>query len=175
MDIQFILIQFIGFMACCFLIYSYYGKDTNHILIVQMISTVLFCIHYLLLGAYSGILICVYELIRDLLYYKTDLDDYVFMGSFIVYLISVLITFTSWLDIFPYGASLVDGYFLTKKKKVVLFGAIVTYASWLIYNLYVKSYALVITDVVIIVSNTYILLFKKEKKDMIMNKTSKSK
>ena len=159
MDYYFMIVQIIGFVAWILLAFSYYGKDTNWILLFQVISTILFCIHYYLLGAYSGLLICVFEVIRDYSYYKTDKDNYIFGGSVIVYIISAIITYTSILDLFPYLASTIDGFFLTKKRKVVVFGAIITYTLWLIYDLYTKSYSGAITDGIIIISNISILLF----------------
>ena len=168
MNIYFIFIQIIGFVAWVLLGLSYYRKDTDHILVFQVISTILFCLHYFLLGAYSGLLICVYEVIRDYSYYKTDKDNYIFLGSAFVYGVSAYLTFSSLLDLFPYFASLIDGFFLTKKRVIVVFGAIVTYTLWLIYDLYALSYSGAITDGIIIVSNIYILLFRKEKKDFVV-------
>ena len=171
MDLYFYFIQLIGFVAWILLAVSYYRKDTNHILVFQIISTILFCLHYLLLGAYSGLLICIYEVIRDYSYYKTDADNYIFIGSIAVYGISAYITFTSILDLFPYLASLIDGFFLTKKRKIVVLGAIVTYTLWLIYDLYAKSYSGAITDGIIIISNLYILIFRKDSDKVITSKT----
>ena len=171
MDLYFYFIQLIGFVAWILLALSYYRKDTNHILVFQIISTVLFCLHYLLLGAYSGLLICVYEVIRDYSYYRTDKDNYIFIGSVIVYIISAIITFTTILDLFPYIASMIDGFFLTKKRVIVVLGAIVTYTLWLIYDLYAKSYSGAITDGIIIISNLYILIFRKDPEKIITSKT----
>ena len=175
MDLYFIFIQIIGFIAWILLALSYYRKDTNHILVFQIISTILFCLHYLLLGAYSGLLICVYEVIRDYSYYKTDKDNYIFIGSVIVYIVSAIITFTTVLDVFPYIASMIDGFFLTKKRVVVVIGAIVTYTLWLIYDLYAKSYSGAITDGIIIISNLYILIFRKDPEKIITSKPAKIK
>ncbi len=159
MDLYFIFIQILGFVAWIILLLSYYGKDTNRILIFQVLGTVLFCLHYYLLGAFSGLLICVLEVIRDYSYYKTDKDNHIFIGSIIVYIVCSIITYTSILDLFPYVASTIDGFFLTKKRKIVVFGAMVTYTLWFIYDLYAKSYSGAITDMIIIISNLSILLF----------------
>ena len=172
MDLYFYFIQLIGFIAWLLLAFSYYRKDTNHILVFQIISTILFCVHYYLLGAYSGLLICVYEVIRDYSYYKTDKDNYIFIGSALVYAISAYVTFTSLLDLFPYIASMIDGFFLTKKRVIVVLGAIVTYTLWLIYDLYAQSYSGAITDGIIIISNIYILIFRKDEKKVIRSKTA---
>ena len=42
MDIWFVLIQMIGIIAWLMLILSYYRKDTNQILVFQIIGTVLY-------------------------------------------------------------------------------------------------------------------------------------
>ena len=159
MDLYFIFIQILGFLAWILLVLSYYRKNTNKILVFQIISTILFCVHYFLLGAYSGLLICLFEVVRDYAYYKSDKDNYIFIGSVIVYVISSIITYTSLLDLFPYLASMIDGFFLTKKKKIVVFGAIVTYTLWFIYDMYALSYSGAITDAILIMSNLSILLF----------------
>ena len=171
MDLYFYFIQLIGFVDWILLALSYYRKDTNHILVFQIISTILFCLHYFLLGAYSGLLICIYEVIRDYSYYKTDADNYIFIGNMLVYGISAYLTFTTLLDLFPYIASLMDGYFLTKKRIIVIIGAIITYTLWLIYDLYAKSYSGAITDGIIILSNLYILIFRKDPEKAIVSKT----
>lgn len=175
MDLYFLFVQVLGFIAWLLLALSYYRKDTNHILVFQIISTILFCLHYYLLGAYSGLLICIYEVIRDYSYYKTDKDNYIFIGSIAVYAISAYFTFTGWLDLFPYLASGIDGFFLTKKRKTVVWGAIVTYTLWLIYDLYALSYSGAITDAIIIISNLYILIFRKDKDKVIAGRTLKIK
>ena len=159
MDLYFLFIQLLGFLAWILLVLSYYRKNTNKILVFQIISTILFCVHYYLLGAYSGLLICAFEVVRDYSYYKTDKDNYIFIGSVIVYVVSAVVTYTTILDVFPYLASLIDGFFLTKKRKIVVFGAIVTYVLWFIYDMYARSYSGAITDAILIISNLSILLF----------------
>ena len=167
MNLYFIFIQIIGFVAWLLLGLSYYRKDTDHILVFQVISTILFCLHYFLLEAYSGLLICVYEVVRDYSYYRTDKDDYIFLGSALVYGVSAYVTFTSVLDLFPYFASLLDGFFLTKKRRIVVLGAVITYTLWFIYDMYALSYSGAITDAIIVISNIYILLFRKDSNKVI--------
>ena len=171
MDLSFYLIQLIGLIGLILLVLSYYRKDTNHILVFHILSTSLFCLHYYLLGAYSGLLICFYEVIRDYLYYRTDKDKYVYIGSVFVYLSSAYFTFTSILDLYPYIASLIDGFFLTQKRTIVIYGAVLTYSLWLLYDIYANSYSGIIADGIIILSNLYILVFKKENKNIIVSKT----
>lgn len=158
MDLNFWLIQLIGVIAWLFLIASYYRKDTNRILVFQIIATALYCLHYYLLDAYSGLFICVFETLRDYLYYRTDIDDYLFYGSIPIYLIYGYFGFGSLIDILPICSSLIDGYSLTKKRDKVVVWAIISYTSWVIYDIFVKSYSCAITDGLIVISNISILI-----------------
>ncbi len=164
MNIYFIFIQGIGLVAGVFLIFSYFRKDTNRVLSFHIISNSLDFFHYILLGAYSGGFIYLLEGIRDFLYYKTDKDKYVFIVSAIIYLLISFFSVRVWYDYLPVFASLVDGYTLTMSKKYVTIGAIISYGVWVIYNIYVFSYAGLLIDGFIFLSNICIILFVREKK-----------
>ena len=168
MEIPFWLIQVIGFVAWLILGFSYYRESTNKILVFQVLSTILFCLHYILLHAYSGLIICIFEVVRDSLYYKTDKDNSVFIASSIVYIGTCIISFMTESDLFSYEtitdlfpvlASLVDGFFLTKERNKAVFGGIISYTLWFIYDMIVMSYSGAITDAIIVISNIFILVF----------------
>ena len=159
MDLQFIFIQLIGVVAWLFLVFSYYRKDTNRILVFQITGTLLYCLLYFLLGAYSGLFICAFETLFDFGYYKTDKDKYIYILSVPIRIIGGLLTFSTLADVLPICASLTDGYTLTKKKKVVVIGAIISYTLWVIYDIFVMSISGAITDGIIVLSNLSILLF----------------
>ena len=159
MDLWFIFIQIIGIVAWLMLGLSYYRKDTDRILVFQIIGTLLYCVHYGLLGAWSGLFICACETLFDFGYYKTDKDNYIYIASIPIRIIGGLFGFQSLVDILPITASLTDGYSLTKKKKVVVIGAVISYTMWVIYDIFVMSYSGAITDGMIVLSNLSILLF----------------
>ena len=163
-DTYFIVVQLIGLEALILLVCSYFKRNTNQILVVQMLATICYALHYALLGAYSGFLICILELLRDFTYYKTNKDDYIFLFSIPIYVTFGLLTCRLFLDALPLGASLVDGYSLTKKKKWVVVGSIVSHILWIIYDYNVKSYSGVATCLVVIISDIYVLFFDKKKK-----------
>lgn len=170
MDIKDILIQLIGAVAWVFLLFSYYRKNTNQILVFQIISTSLYCVHYYFLGAYSGMLMCACSAIFDYGYYKSDKDKYIYIISIPVRVVCGAFSFKTWLDVLPIIASLIDGYMLTKEKKFVVIGAIVYYTLWVIYNISVSSYSGAILDGVLVLSNLSILLFNYN----ILNKKDKT-
>ena len=170
MEFKFIIIQIIGFVAWLFLVFSYYRKNTNKILVFQIIGTLLYCLHYFLLGAYSGLFICAFETIFDFGYYKTDKDKYIYLISIPVRIVGGLLTFGTFYDVLPILASLIDGYSLTKKKKLVVVGAVTSYTLWVIYDIFVMSISGAITDGIIVLSNLAILFFNYNilKKDDII-------
>ena len=159
LDWWFIIIQGIGIFAWIMLGLSYYRKDTDRILAFQIIGTFLYCVHYGLLGAWSGLFICACETLFDLGYYKTDKDKYIYMASIPIRIIGGMIGFSSLIDILPIAASLTDGYTLTKKKKFVVIGAVLSYTMWVIYDIFVGSYSGAVTDGLIVLSNLSILFF----------------
>lgn len=161
-DISFWFVQLIGIIAWLLIVLSYYRKDTNKILVFQIISTVLWCVHYYLLGAYSGLFICVFEVFRDSLYYKTDKDDIIFIASVPVYVLYGILSYSGFLELLPIFSSTIDGFTLTKKKKIVVFGAVVSYTLWVIYDLAVESYSGALTDGIVVLSNLSILFFDKD-------------
>jgi len=154
-------VQLLGLLAWLVLLLSYYRKDTNRILIFQIIATVLYCMHYFLLGAYSGLFICMVEVMCDFLYFKTDKDDYIYMVSIPFRIFGGVLSYQIFVDILPIAASLIDGYSLTKKKDKVVFGAIISYTLWVIYDIGVGSWSCAITDGLVVVSNLSIILFSK--------------
>lgn len=162
MDLYFWFVQALGIIAWLILAASYYRKDTNKILVFQTIATALYCVHYYLLGAYSGLFICFFEVIRDFLYYKTDLDNYIFYGTVPVYIIYGIIGFGSFVDVLPIASSLIDGYSLTKKRDVVVIWAVISYTLWVIYDIFVMSYSCALTDGLVVVSNV-LILFRESK------------
>lgn len=166
---KFVLIQIIGVVAWLFLALSYYRKNTNKILVFQIIGTILYCLHYFLLGAYSGVFICLFEVLFDYGYYKTDKDNYIYLASVPIRILGGILTYNVIYDVLPILASLIDGYTLTKKKKKVVIGAVISYTLWVIYDICVMSISGAFTDGIIVLSNLSILIFgynimKKDKK-----------
>lgn len=160
-NLEFWMVQLIGIIAWFLIVFSYYRKNTDKILYFQIISTILWCIHYFLLGAYSGFFICVFEVIRDSLYYKTDKDDYIFLGSIPIYILYGIISYSGIVELLPIFSSTIDGFTLTKKKKIVVIGAVISYTIWVIYDIAVKSYSGAFTDGIVVLSNISILLFDR--------------
>lgn len=176
MDYSFIFIQIVGVLAWLMLVLSYYRKDTNSILIFHIIGNLFYCIHYGLLGAWSGLFICCTEALFDFGYFKTDKDKYIYLVSIPIRIIGGLFSYRLWVDFLPIVASLIDGYTLTKSKRVVVYGAMISYSLWVAYDLYVGSYSGAVTSGIIVVSNLLIFFFnydifkRKNRKEEIIRR-----
>ncbi len=64
-------------------------------------------------------------------------------------------------DIFPYISSIIDGYSLIKKRRLIIIGAIVSYSLWVIYDVVVGSYSTAVTDGLVALSNISLLVFNR--------------
>ena len=159
---KFWIAQLVGALAWVVLLVSYYRKTTNKILSFHIVSTLLDAFHYFLLGAYAGSVICIFETIRDYGYFKSDQDNSIFIATIPLYLIISFLTCVSFVDLLPVLSSVVDGYALTKSKKTVIIGAVITYTCWVIYAISVKSYIGILADGILVISNLSILLFDKD-------------
>lgn len=157
MDLVFILAQAFGILAWLLMVVSYYRKNTNKILFVQLLAIICYCLNYVFLGAYTGMIIIIFELIRDYAYYKSDKDDYIFAFSLPFYLVLAYFSKNELIELIPIAASILEGFTFTKKKGVVVTGALVVYTMWIVYDLKVMSYTGAITDAIIVLSNAFII------------------
>lgn len=155
---MFLLAQISGFLAWLALLISYYRKNTDKILVFHILSIVFYLLNYLFLGAWTGLFVIVLELIRDFLYYKTDKDNYIFLSTIPFYIVLFIFAKDNIVELIPIFASLFEGFTLTKKKNIVVPGALIVYSMWVIYDINVNAYTGALTDGLIVISNIGILI-----------------
>ncbi len=163
MSTKFIIIQLLDIIAWALLIFSYYRENRKEIIFYQIIATILYSLHYYFLGAYSGLYICIFEIVRDYMYFITDddKDKYIFVCSLPVYIVLVGYMYKNIYDLFPIISCMLAGWSLTKKRNVIIFCAVIEYILWVIYDITVSSYTGALTDGLVALANI-ILLFKKD-------------
>lgn len=158
---NFYFAQLTSLFAWFFLIISYWKNKDNKILYLQLISCVFFVLNYLFLGAYTGLFVVFFEIIRDYLYVKLEDDKKTFLWTLPIYALIGIFSYDGFWSLFSILASLNDGYALIYKGKKVVFWGIVTYILWVIYDIRYFSLPNVIAESVLIISNVIILLLKK--------------
>ena len=151
--------QILGIIGWLLLVYSYYKDDIDKLLYIQIISSIFYCLSYLFLGAYSGLIVCFIELLKGIGYYKTDKDELIFFVTLPVYILTAIFTYDGIISLLPVIGSIIDGFSLTKNKNIATAGSIISNFLWLIYDIVILAFASALTDGVLVVSNCFLLLF----------------
>jgi hypothetical protein len=154
-----ILIQAIGLIAFIIVALSYWQKEKANILVLQIISYVVYAIHYYLLGGISGAIINIAGTIGLIVIYYKDKKN--IKNKWLLFLIILLYSFFwafTYEDVFsilPLIASLPLIIVLWQNKSfyirvVGLIGTI----SWIIYSFHIGSYIGVITATIFLISTS---------------------
>ena len=80
--------QIMGWLAALITFLSYQCKEHKKLLVVQTLSTLSICISYLLLGAWSGMLLNIVCILRNFIIYRKDIK--IFSYSFWPYVLAAL-------------------------------------------------------------------------------------
>lgn len=133
-------IQAIGFVAMAVGILSYQAKKRNSILFLQIISSSIWAIQFILLGAYTGAFMNLIGVARNIIYSKKDKIS-AFNSSLVPIIISAffifggVFTYSGFLSILPVVAMIISSFALysTEERKIRLLSLFVS-PPWLIYD-----------------------------------------
>lgn len=153
-----IIAQITSIISWFLFIYSYYKDDIDELLSIQVIASFFDCLSYFFLGAWTGLFVSFIELLKGVGYYKTDKDNLIFWLTLPMYIIMAIFTYDTIFSLLPVIASIIDGFSLTKNKKIATIGCIISSLLWVIYDFIVLAYASVLADSVLIISNISILV-----------------
>lgn len=159
MELSFVVAQILAVIGWFFLIYSYYKDDIHELLRMQIIACSFETASYLVLGAYAGVFACLLDLIKAVLYYKTDKKTAVFFGTLPFYIILAVFSIQSEgpIALLPAIGGVIDGFVLTRSKTTATIGSIIASTLWVIYDFIVFAYAAAAADIVLITSNFFVL------------------
>lgn len=147
------------------LAWTYFLKDKRKIVIVSVASLIANVIAYVLLGAWTGLAMCIVALLRNFYilwdekkYGKRETNekhDYIFLV--IVYLSIILATiptYEGFLSLLSVFATAVYTYSIWQKStKVYKFCGIPVGILWIAYNAYVKSIFGVILEGILLITS----------------------
>lgn len=182
MDFQYILSQIFTVIMYALLAMTYFCKNKRTIVVVSGIAIVTNALIYLLLGAWTGLAMCVVAALRNLYILwdekkhgkskKITKRDVVFL--IVVYIAIILVTiptyegFLSLLSVF--ATALYTFSIWQKSTKVYKFCGIPVGILWIFYNAYVNSIFGVILESALLVASTAGFIIELKGK-----KTKKSK
>lgn len=161
-------IQLIGIIAFCIVVLSFYNKNPKTIIAYQIVSNFAYTVHYFLLGALSGAFISFIGIFRNIGLIKLKSNEgkkVLAMLIILCYLAITVIFYENFYSIFPMVAN--SNYLLMMVKgdrKSLIIGGIVSSILWLSYGVFVQSYASVITESILLISNIrHFILIKKSR------------
>lgn len=144
---MFVLAQIIGGIVLILTVISVQFKTKEKILMCQIIANLLISIQYFLLGALTGGVVSIINVIRCIIFYfykkKNMKPSIVFLGVFVmVAVVSGILTWQSVFSIIPIIAAIVFTYGLWQDNiKITRICTAITAGNWSIYNIIVKAYA----------------------------------
>lgn len=169
-----IWIQAIGLIGFAFVILSFWFKEKKQIIFMQIIANIFLSIHYYLLGAMSGGIICLITVIRNIfLYDKKDKKTIIFYGIIfsIIFIFVGMLMYNGFVSLIPTIATIFYTYLLLKDDpNDIRIGNVLVSIMWMIYNIFVSSYIGIINEAILAITN--VAAFHKYKK---VKKKSKSK
>lgn len=139
----------------CFFI-SFQIKSNRALYIIQSVANVFYGIQFFLLGATGGLFNMGMQILRNMLLLKiNDWNWLKWKGCAPIFcipsLIYMIITWNSWLDIFPFIAFTVGTFaFWTNSAKLVRLSEIVCVGpAWMLYDIISHAYGGVLTEMII--------------------------
>lgn len=160
--------QILGWVSALLMCLSYQCKEHKKLLVAQTASTICICVSYCLLGAWSGMLLNIVCILRNLIIYKKDIK--IFSYPFWPYVLAgvmVVVGALSWqgpmslLMIVALGVNTLFIYFpnVQNLRKSIL----VTSTMVIIYNVYYSVWGGVMNELISIIS-AVIGLYRFKKK-----------
>jgi hypothetical protein len=167
-----IITQVIGFVAMILIVISFQQKTRKKILTLQLISMSLWTVHFLMLGAYTGMALNLVSAVRSYFYAVRETKKWANHDAIpvIFFLLSVVFSVVTWAgpaSLLPMAAVCISTVVLwSKNPRVIRVCSYPASISWLTFNILSGSYAGTMTEIFIQVSIIVgIIRFDIKKKD----------
>ena len=178
--ITYVMSQIFTILMYVLLAATYYMKNRKAVLLLSFLSLIANGIAYILLGAYTGLAMCIVALIRNIIFLVDEKkngkrekinrkDIIILIVLYIISIISAVFTYDGFLSLLSVFATMLYTYSVWQKKTSIykLLGIPIG-ILWILYNIYVKSIFGVILEAILLICSTigYVL----EKKGIIKEK-----
>ena len=105
-EIAYIIGQIFGVIAILFGFISYQVKTQRQLIFMQSATALVFCVHYFLIGAYTGMAMNAVNIVRNFVYDKRNQrgsnDVYTPLAFAIVQAIIGIVTWNAWYSVFVF-------------------------------------------------------------------------
>jgi len=168
-QIIFIIGQILGFVAIILGFLSYQMKTQQKLLIVQTATIIVFCLHYLMIGAISGMAMNCICIFRNIAYYyrnKKGSNSKLIPIIFAVIIGAVgIMTWEAWYSVFVFSGLVLNTLAMSfSNPQNVRKSILVTSPLVIIYDAFALSFGGIIYESVVIVSSAIGLFRNKKRK-----------
>lgn len=167
----YLLSQIIVIVATIFIAFTYFIKNRKKILILFILYSIFYGIHYLLLNAITGFLMNLVSIIRNIIFYKQEINNKQNSKIFLVVLFSIIILFTlcsykDYYSLISMSASLISTYSIWQKNPIIYrILAVIVSICFIIYAIHINSVFAIITEVFLLTTEIIGLILLKIQKD----------
>jgi hypothetical protein len=154
-----ILIQGIGFIGVLFFIISYQIKSNKALFLCQGMGSAMFCLQFLLLGAYTGCVSLAVIILRNGLLMKYNEWSFVRSRVWVpvfsaIALAIMIITWKDWTSVLPF-ISMVAGttaYWTNSARNIRLANLVLCCPCWVLYDIIIGSLGGILNESITIAS-----------------------
>lgn len=151
-------VQAIGFVGVAFFIASYQIKSNRALFLCQMIGCIIFCVQFFILGAYTGAIGLIINIIRNLLLVKRKDWEWVDRKSTMLAILALLTAMTiyTWngiISLLPFISVAVTtiGYWSNNAQKIRL-SQFIGSPCTLLYDVLIRSWGGVLSETITLAS-----------------------
>lgn len=153
MTINYILIQFVGFIGTGLFFLSFQFKENKKLFRVQLFSYLFYTLHLLLLGATTGGISYIINGLRSFCLqskWKFAKSNAMCVILCVLQVAAMGLTWCGWISVLPVIANIAStiGGYSHNPKKVRIAGMFVNSPLWIIYNVIVGSWAGILDEIV---------------------------
>lgn len=137
---------------------SGYVKNKKLILYISILNSLVFGIHYLLIGAYVGMSLNILGIIRGIWYYFTENSSSKSKITALVVIIILnvimgIVAWVSWIDILAITAGICYTYSIWQKSILYYrYDVIFETILWILYNIYYMSIFAIVSQSILLVA-----------------------
>ena len=152
------IVQGIGFVAVVFFILSYQMKSNRLLFLFQLIGCSIFAVQFVILGAYTGALSLLINILRNVLLLKANVWRWVRSRKTMPRILALLTVFTiwtwnGWISLLPFASVGVTtvGYWTDNAQKIRL-SQLMGSPCTLLYDILIRSWGGALSESITLVS-----------------------
>jgi len=171
---KYLFSQIAVIIATIFLGLTYFSKDRKKILILFILYSAFYGIHYLLLEAITGFFMNIVSIIRNIIFFRNELKNKknnikFLILLFLIIIFSTVFTYKDLFSVLLMIASLISTYSVWQNNhKLYKYLAVIVSICFVIYGIHIKSLFGVLTEISLLIAEFIgiILMNLKSKREI---------